>query len=233
VKTLLLIHGAWHGAWCWYKVIDRLEKNYNVINVNLPSHHIDEMSPTVVTLDTYVEYVKDIIGDKTVSIVAHSMGGIILSSLCELIPDQIEKAIYLSAFAVDDGKSMKDYADLDTESITGQNLIFGDETVDIKRDSIRQCFYNECKEEYVTLAETCLTVNPLAPFGQPVSLGMNYESVDKYYIKTLYDNSISYYLQEIMIENAGIDISYMIDTDHSSFFSKPRKLVRIINKVML
>ena len=42
MSTYLLIHGAWHGAWCWFKIIPYLEnKGHKVITPNLPGHGID------------------------------------------------------------------------------------------------------------------------------------------------------------------------------------------------
>lgn len=40
--TIILIHGAWHGAWCWYKVAPDLQaKGFHVIAIDFPSHGKD------------------------------------------------------------------------------------------------------------------------------------------------------------------------------------------------
>ena len=38
----ILVHGAWHGAWCWYKVVPLLRAaGHRVDAINLPGHGID------------------------------------------------------------------------------------------------------------------------------------------------------------------------------------------------
>ena len=52
MSTFVLIHGSWHGAWCWYKVMPRLERaGHRVLAFDLPSlgrdkTPISEISPT-------------------------------------------------------------------------------------------------------------------------------------------------------------------------------------------
>ena len=58
VSTFLLIHGAAHGAWCWYKVVPLLEKqDHTVLALDLPGHGRDKTPVTEVTLQLYVESV--------------------------------------------------------------------------------------------------------------------------------------------------------------------------------
>ena len=38
MSTYVLIHGAWHGSWCWYKIVPRLERaGHSVLAPDLPS----------------------------------------------------------------------------------------------------------------------------------------------------------------------------------------------------
>ncbi|WP_461056300.1 alpha/beta fold hydrolase [Spirosoma arcticum] len=54
--TFVLVHGAWHGAWCWKKVTPLLEANGNRVLVpDLPGHGVDKTPPATVTLDDYVK----------------------------------------------------------------------------------------------------------------------------------------------------------------------------------
>jgi pimeloyl-ACP methyl ester carboxylesterase len=43
MSTFVLIHGAWLGGWCWYRVIPRLEqRGHTVVALDLPSHGRDK-----------------------------------------------------------------------------------------------------------------------------------------------------------------------------------------------
>lgn len=52
MSTYLLIHGAWHGGWCWYRVLPRLQKAGNrVITPDLPSLGIDRTPIAQISLE--------------------------------------------------------------------------------------------------------------------------------------------------------------------------------------
>ena len=58
VKTFLLVHGAWYGRWCWYKLIPLLEqKGYQVVAIDLPGYGEDNRDPANITMDDYVQKV--------------------------------------------------------------------------------------------------------------------------------------------------------------------------------
>ena len=53
-KNYILVHGAYHGKWCWDKVVPILEKEGNqVYAIDLPGHGNDNTSPEDVTLELY------------------------------------------------------------------------------------------------------------------------------------------------------------------------------------
>lgn len=61
-KTYVLIHGAWHAAWCWYKVVPLLEaKGNKVIAMDLPGHGQDKTVVADVQLSDYVNKVVDVV----------------------------------------------------------------------------------------------------------------------------------------------------------------------------
>jgi pimeloyl-ACP methyl ester carboxylesterase len=78
MNTFVLIHGGCHGAWCWYKIIPRLEQlGHRVIAPDLPSHGRDKTPVSTVTLQSYVDAVCAILDAQRepVVLVGHSMGG--------------------------------------------------------------------------------------------------------------------------------------------------------------
>ena len=81
MATFVLIHGAWHGGWCWRKVVPHLEAaGHTVIAPDLPSHGDDPTPAAEVTLDDYVRRVCEILDaqDEPVVLVGHSMGGLLV-----------------------------------------------------------------------------------------------------------------------------------------------------------
>src|SRR5579871_2802681 len=79
MSTFLLVHGAWHGGWCWRKIAPLLEaKGHTVFAPDLPSHGKDRTLASSVTLESYVDRICQIAVTHTepVILLGHSMGGV-------------------------------------------------------------------------------------------------------------------------------------------------------------
>lgn len=126
MKTFILLHGSYHGAWNWHKVVPFLQnKGHRAISIDMPAHGIDRNKIHSVSLDDYVnktiQVIKEIEGK--VILLAHSRNGIVISRVAEKCPEKIENLIYLASYLVPNGKSMMDYALLDRNSLVIQNTI--------------------------------------------------------------------------------------------------------------
>lgn len=233
MKNIILIHGAWHGAWAWFKIIDQLE-NCNVLAIDLPGHGVDRSDIHDFTVEKAVEKVKSVMGyNEKYNIVAHSAGGIILSALCERYPEMINNAIYLAAFMVENGKSAMDYAMQDMESkVPAITIDNGDGTLAIKKDAVWNVFYNICKNTDIELAKLLLNDESAALLTTRLLLGENYNSVKKHYIKTMFDNAISPSMQDKMISNQDLESAHLIESDHSPFLSNHLLLSLFIKKIL-
>ena len=114
-KTFVLVHGAWHGGWCWRRVADRLEKQgHKVFTPTLTGlgerSHL--MSPSI-DLDTHVNDVVNVVkweDLKGVCLVAHSYGGWPVSGALEKILDRVSSIVFLDAFVPEDGQKGFDFA---------------------------------------------------------------------------------------------------------------------------
>ena len=114
-KTFVLVHGAWHGGWCWRRVADRLEKQgHKVFTPTLTGlgerSHL--MSPSI-DLDTHINDVVNVIkweDLKGVCLVAHSYGGWPVSGALEKILDRVSSIVFLDAFVPEDGQKGFDFA---------------------------------------------------------------------------------------------------------------------------
>lgn len=80
MSTFVLVHGSWHAAWCWYKIVPRLERaGHRAIAIDLPGHGLDQTPLTDVTMDSYVDAIGGAVDEagEPVVLVAHSRGGIV------------------------------------------------------------------------------------------------------------------------------------------------------------
>jgi pimeloyl-ACP methyl ester carboxylesterase len=237
-KHIVLVHGAWHGSWVWSTMISLFEINsdYIIHTFDLPAHGIDMTDPANVTLQDYVDKVLSIIDSiqEPVILVGHSMGGIVISMAAEERPKKIAKLVYLAAFIVEDGKSIFDYVISDTHSVVAQNLVIDEakNIIDVKRDLLKEMFYNESCNFYLHLSQSLFRPTPLLPLLTPLNLTEeNYGQVYKVYIKTLEDHAITPYLQNIMLLVNPVNEVYALHSDHSPFLSNPIELYYILKKI--
>src|ERR1700757_4266125 len=93
-KTFVLVHGAWHGGWCWRRVSDLLEvKGHKVFTPTLTG--LGERSHLLsrdINLDTHVADIVNVIkreGLNDICLVAHSYGGFPASGALEQIGDRV------------------------------------------------------------------------------------------------------------------------------------------------
>jgi pimeloyl-ACP methyl ester carboxylesterase len=115
--TFVLVHGAWHGGWCWKKLTPLLKAaGYPVLTPTLTglgerSHLI---SPDV-GLTTHIEDIAGVLEYEDlhdVVLVGHSYGGMVIAGVAEKEGLRLAQLVYLDAFLPEDGKSVKDYATL-------------------------------------------------------------------------------------------------------------------------
>jgi pimeloyl-ACP methyl ester carboxylesterase len=236
-RHFVLVHGAWHGAWCWYNVQEQLiDIGHQATVLDLPGHGIRFEDPLDISLEDYRDAVTDLLDTfrEPVILVGHSMGGIVISMAAEARPDKISTLVYLAAFMVRNGQSLLDVAVTDTASLVLPNLIPLPEQgiIDINRTAIIDMFYHLSDPEFYYLAATLLRPDPIIPFDTPLQLTReNYGSVDRIYIYTTEDQAITPFLQHMMTDAQPCLATFSIRSDHSPFFSEPKKLRKILEDI--
>lgn len=229
-RTYILVPGAGHGAWCFYKVIAGLERaGQTVIAPDLPGMGTDRTPYKDITLESWAKFICDIIEKEArpVILVGHSRGGLVCSQAAEYCPDKIEKLVYLACTLVKPGDSFL------SNSLTGpspllNHAVFAKDglSATVKLESIRELFYHDCSAEDIALARTCLCAEPLAPVGAPfMATEEKYGRVPKIYISTLQDNLINPDEQKRLAAWAKCERVIEMNTSHSPFFSAPDELV--------
>ncbi|WP_033288595.1 alpha/beta fold hydrolase [Amycolatopsis jejuensis] len=113
MKDVVLVHGAWHGGWCWRRVTDRLRaaghRAYAPTLTGLADRgHL--LQPSV-TLETHVQ---DVIGllefediDDAV-LCGHSYGGLVAAVVADRVPERIGHLVFLDALVPASGQSAMD-----------------------------------------------------------------------------------------------------------------------------
>jgi pimeloyl-ACP methyl ester carboxylesterase len=112
-RHFVLVHGAWHGGWCWVRVAERLRAAGHVVHtptltgLGERSHLISPL----ITLDTHVTDVANVIEFEEleqVVLVGHSYAGTIISGVADRIAPRLSRLVYLDSQFLDPGKSLFD-----------------------------------------------------------------------------------------------------------------------------
>jgi pimeloyl-ACP methyl ester carboxylesterase len=103
-ENFVLVHGAWHGAWCWAGVIGQLEAaGDRAYAVDLPAHGANYLDPAKATRALYVAAVARFIEDRNlrnVVLAGHSLGGMTIAGVAQRIPERIKRVVFVTALVV-------------------------------------------------------------------------------------------------------------------------------------
>jgi pimeloyl-ACP methyl ester carboxylesterase len=172
MSVYVLVHGAWHGSWCWKRVRRSLQaRGHEVFTPSLTgvadrSHLLSRE----VDLDTHITDVTNLILWEELSDVVlcgHSYGGPVISGVADRIPDRIGALVYLDAFVLQNGQSVHDVlpAEQKNAQIEGVRQM-GDEW---KVPPIPAEVFNVNANDRDWVNRQC-TMQPLATFQQPIQL---------------------------------------------------------------
>jgi len=113
-KTFVLVHGAYHGGWCWRRVADLLEaRGHKVYAPSLTGNgDRSHLLSKDINLDTQIADIANIVmweDLNNICLVAHSFGGWPASGALEHIHDRVGSIVWLDAFKPEDGQKGADY----------------------------------------------------------------------------------------------------------------------------
>jgi pimeloyl-ACP methyl ester carboxylesterase len=111
--NFVLVHGAWHGGWCWRRVADLLtSRGHRVFTPTLTgladrSHLLNDD----INLTTHITDVVNLIAWEDldgVVLCGHSYGGMVVTGVADKMADRIQSLVYLDAFVPENGQAMRD-----------------------------------------------------------------------------------------------------------------------------
>ena len=272
--AFVFIHGAWHNANTWNKVIPLLAKRgFASVAIDLPgagenaqlpaSYHQRPLDPVAfatepspnagvtqeernaATLAAIEEAAS--LGNGQVVLVGHSLGGITLSPVAQMAPEQLHAVVYLTAFMLPHG--MPCGAMIMSEAMAEAlvpSLFMADPQVvgalrlDTNSDDpgyierARQAFYGDLSDaDFETALSNLHCDEPAQVLGVPSPITSDqFGTVTRHYIRCTEDRAITLVAQDEMIdmvdqEMGNQTIVHTLDASHSPFYSQPEELVEI------
>jgi len=239
MKNYLLIHGAWGAAWEFDKVAELLSKDgHNVSALDLPGHGENAAKIEDITMASYVKTVIDTINelDGKVIVIGHSLAGAIISQVAEIIPEKIEKLIYIAAMLLKNGDSPLSVMQNDPQGELLPNTIFSEDGsyATLTAETVRSVLLNDVDDEiYLNkIVHKFLFKQATEPFMAVAQLNEDkFGRVAKYYIKASIDKVISPAAQDKMITNWPVEEVISLNSGHFPLTSIPEKLVEEIKNI--
>lgn len=222
--TFLLVHGAWHGSWCWDRLVPELQAaGRDVRTVELPTVHAEDKTSLGVSddADTVRRAIEAV--DGPVVVVAHSYGGIPASVGAAGMP-KVQHIVYVTAFALDEGESLLGAVGGAAPGwwVVEDDLV----SAGTEAESAADVFYNDLDAETAAAAVARLLPQSRRAFTDELTAAA-WHTVPSTYIITERDNAIPVFAQEQLAARAGSTV-HRLDTSHSPFYSEPARVAKIV-----
>lgn len=229
MAVFILIHGAWHGGWCWERVGPMLEAaGHRVLAPDLPGMGSDRTPFAPNVLAQWADFTADLIRaqDEPVILAGHSRGGVVISETAERVPERIRQLAYVTAFLLPSGMSLFE----NVASYGGKHGVrpVTDEasgTCTVEQENRRDAFCHLCPEADAEASMARLCPEPLAALGTPLAVTMErFGTVPRAYIEAAEDQVIALDHQRSMHAALPCNPVFTLKSDHSPFYSAPREL---------
>lgn len=228
---VVLVHGAWHGAWCWAAVQDALDYlGVPSYAIDLPGHGVSPLPAGDLHGDAAcVAAAIDGLGTEVI-LVGHSYGGAVIGEAA-LRTDHVAHLVYISAFVLDEGESavkiavLKDVAE-DPPSLLGAARSRSDHgTLVLDRQAAIPALYGDAPPAVAQAAVARLNEQPIATFVQPAT-GAAWTTTPSTYVRCLRDRAIPINHQDLMAARCTAVIT--MDADHFPLLSRPAETAAVI-----
>ncbi len=241
MARIVLVHGAFGGAWCWEPVIPGLRAAGHAVEAfDLPGAGEDRTPVAEVTLGAYADRVCEVLaGGPPAVLVGHSMGGMTVTQAASRAPELVSSLVYLTAFIPQDGESLMDlthYPEAAGDQVQANLAVDGDPPVArMAGEGVREALFGTCTDEQAAWGLAHLGAQPAIPMGQPFALDPGhapaFAALPRAYISCLRDRAIQPAMQRRMLEANGCTPVIEIDCDHSCWISATDETVAAIDRL--
>lgn len=238
---IVLVHGSFHGAWCWEHLVPALERRGHLVRApNLPGSGGDPAPTENADLKSYATRIAAAIDEipGRVLLVGHSMGGIVASQVAEWRAHRLAAVVYVNGLMLRSGESLASFLDahqhLGVEDLVLKNMQVSPDrtTATFPREMAPEIFYNTCPMPLAGWAAAQLTPQRMQVYQDRLELTEGrYGSVRRFYVEGTQDRAVSLVYQRAMTSRTPCERIFTLDADHSPFLYRQDKLADVLDDV--
>lgn len=229
-REVVLVHGAWLGAWIWQGVIPRLEAaGWTCHAVDLPGNGAERAAAP--SFDTHRAHLARVIEycHRPVHVVAHGGGGAIASQIAEDLPDDVVQVVYVSGTMLPSGVSFPELlapvAAADPRALgLGAHLEAVPGGTRVPEAAARELLFHDCAPEVARSAAARMTVWPEAVQAPRPRLTGRFLRARRTYVECLADRSIVLPVQRAMQARTPGAETVSLPSGHAPMLSMPERL---------
>ena len=223
-----MIHGAWHGSWCWQRLGDVLdERRVPWLAIDLPTSSGEDSS---IDLTADVSELRRFSLDRgPLVLVAHSYGGAVAVEAAPSI-EGLRGIVYLAALVPRPGQTVSDVSrEYGLRSALDECIRREDDFLRLDPPPAARALYGDCDEETRQWAISQVGTQTLASFRTPRTSGVT--PVATTYVICGRDEALPPEVQAGVA--ARCDEVVLIDSDHSPFLSRPALIADLLHSKYL
>ena len=242
MATFVLVHGAWHGGWCWWKVEPLLRQSGGSVyapsltGMGERSHLAGYIDPATINLDLHIKDVRELLeseGLEEVILVGHAYAGMVITGVAEVCPQRLDHLVYVNGVVPRDGEAMVDQLD----AVRGPDFTARVRAaIDNREEFLRPpSTVEEIRRRWgITDPEDQSRVLPrlrpqsVASFAQPVRLGSSEAlEISRSFILSR-ESGFDPVAERVRQSDWGL---YQLDTGHDPMITKPREVAEILLRI--
>lgn len=231
--TVVLVHGAWHGAWCWAALQAELDqRGVPSLAIDLPGHGVSTLP--LGDLHGDADHVASVVQhiDGPVVLVGHSYGGGVIT-VAGADATNVRHLVYAAAYVLDDTDSvsrvgiLRDVA-AEPPTLLNEAIERGDGVLTLNISRAGAALYGEVGAATVEASLARLSPQPTASFVQPAGVAA-WKTVPSTYLLCTRDRAVAPNHQRLMAQRCGEVVE--LDTDHSPFVSATSAMADVLERL--
>ena len=242
-STYVLVHGAWHGGWCWRYVRRELESvGHRVLSPTLTGlGERAHLMSAEISLETHIKDVAGVIETEelqSVILVGHSYGGMVITGVADGLKNRISHIVYLDAALPEDGQTMltqgpqRSRQEIAASETALRSL--SSDGVTMRIPDVRIFGVEDATEGQIAWLERRLTPHPLKTWFDPIRLEQGGPAgLPGTYIHCtspiMQNTSFGYHAERLRSQSDWTVLE--LETGHNAMISAPTDLAKLLNPV--